>query len=80
VKSRSPFREAIPLSHIALLLKHCNPLDAVRAEARRAACREARFQLERLSAVNLDLEPPELRMLARSWEKQLRLALLDRRS
>jgi hypothetical protein len=48
---------------------------APRHAARKAAFKEARFQLDRLAAVNLDLEPPEYRNLARSWMRRLHQAI-----
>jgi hypothetical protein len=64
------------MSHLKIMAKYSNPLDMVRLEAKKAACREARFQLERLDAINPKLEPPEFLALARSWRTELR-RLLD---
>ena len=49
------------MSQIKMLAEYANPLEQVRHAARKAAFKEAHFQLERLAAVNLELEPPEFR-------------------
>jgi hypothetical protein len=68
------------MSHLRQIAQYSNPLDQVRHQAKLAACKEARLQLERLDAIDPAREPPELRALARSWRQQLLAVLGQRRS
>jgi hypothetical protein len=62
------------------MAQYSNPLDQVRHQAKLAACKEARLQLDHLDAIDPASEPPEFRVLARSWRQQLLAVLGQRRA
>jgi hypothetical protein len=57
---------------IDLIARHRNPLEAVRRAAAKAASDEAWFQIAIIESIDMGLETPASREMAREWLARLR--------